>query len=195
MVSETVNQNIEEVQTEPGSINPTKFVLWLMIVASLMLFASFTSAYIVRRGEGNWLIFDLPQMFGFSTAVIMLSSVTMQLAFSSFKKNNVKNLRTLLYSTLFLGITFAVFQVLGWKQLVANNIHFVGNPSESFFYVISGLHLLHVIGGLGFVLFVLIQSSKGMAQNKKLSINLCTTYWHFLGILWVYLYVFLLLNR
>jgi cytochrome c oxidase subunit 3 len=181
---------------ESPIINPTKFVLWLLIVASVMLFAAFTSAYIVRRGEGNWQIFELPHMFAYTTVFIVLGSVTMQWAFISAKKDQLGNQKIALFLTLGLAIAFIVGQWIGWEQLVANNIHFVGNPSESFVYVISGLHLLHMIGGIGFVLVTLIKTLRLNVHSKNmLTISLCTTYWHFIGAMWIYLYFFLLLNR
>lgn len=184
-------------QNEPQyAINPTKFVLWLLIVASVMLFAAFTSAYIVRRGEGNWLIFELPSLFTYSTAIIVFSSIFMQWAYVSAKKDNLSSLKISLFTTFLLGIAFAVSQWYAWKQLVANNIHLVGNPSESFIYIISGIHLLHMIGGLIFLLIVLVKTFQFNVHKKNLlSINLCTTYWHFLGLVWVYLYFFFTLNR
>lgn len=183
-------------ENEQYAIHPTKFVVWLMIVASVMLFAAFTSAYIVRRGEGNWLIFDLPQLFTYSTIVIVLSSVTMQWAYMSAKNDNLSNLKLALGLTLALGVTFGLMQWFAWKELVASNIHFVGNPSESFIYVISGVHLAHVIGGLIFVLVVIGKTFQFNVHKKNLlSIHLCTTYWHFLGLVWVYLFFFFTLNR
>ncbi len=195
MMNSTVNTDIEIRETESG-LNPTKFVLWLLIVASVMLFAAFTSAYIVRRGEGNWLIFDLPQMFAFSTGIIALSSFTMQFAYSSAKKDETGRMKMLLYVTLVLGILFAIFQIIGWSQLVSNNVHMVGNPSESFVYVLSGLHLFHMIAGIGFIIAMIIKSAQfKIRKNSLLYLNLCTTLWHFLGGMWIYLYFFLLLNR
>lgn len=178
------------------TINPTKFVLWLLIVASIMLFAAFTSAYIVRRGEGNWLIFELPSLFTYSTVIVALSSIAMQWAFFAAKKDNLTSIKTALGITFALGIAFAISQWFAWKQLVANNIHLVGNPSESFVYIISGVHLLHMLGGLVFLLIVLVKTFQFKVHKKNLlTINLCTTYWHFLGLVWVYLYFFFTLNR
>lgn len=187
-------KNNEEIQ-QPG-INPVKFTTWLIIVASVMLFASFTSAYIVRRGEGNWLQFDIPNLFAYSMGIALLSSITMQWSYWKTKKDEVGQAKIGLFITLLLGIAFCINQWLGWGQLVANNIHMVGNPSESFFYVISGLHVLHMIGGMIFLLVVIYKAYNFQVHKKNLlAINLCTTYWHFLGATWIYLYFFLLLNR
>lgn len=177
-------------------IHPSKFVLWLMIVASVMLFAAFTSGYIVRRGEGNWLIFDLPKMFSYNTVTIVLSSITMQWAYIAAKKDNLQTLKIMLFATLALGITFSIGQWFAWVELVENKIFWAGNPSESFIYVISGVHLFHMLGGLIFVAVVIGKTFQFNVHKKNLlSINLCTTYWHFLGLVWVYLYFFFTLNR
>jgi cytochrome c oxidase subunit 3 len=192
----TIVKPINENNEQETGINPKKFVLWLLIVGSVMLFAAFTSAYIVRRGEGNWLVFNLPSMFAVTTAIIALSSVTMQWAYMAAKKDELGQLKIALYLTLGLGVAFGIGQWIGWQQLIANNIHFVGNPAESFIYVISGVHLAHMLGGIGFVLVTLVKTFQFNVHKKKLlTINLCTTYWHFLGAVWIYLYFFFLLNR
>ncbi len=179
-------------------INPKKFVLWLIIVASVMLFAGFTSAYIVRRGEGNWELFNLPSNFIYSTIVIALSSVSMQLS-SVFAKKLERNKASLyLWITLGLGILFCMLQYLGWKQLIADNVYFAfSNPSNSFVYVITGVHLAHVIGGIVFLSIVSFQALSKNKNSSSISIyhSMCNTYWHFIGLLWMYLYFFLYLNR
>jgi len=120
----------------------------------------------------------------------------MQWAFISAKKDQLRMQKIALFLTLGLGVAFMIGQWVGWEQLVANNVHLVGNPSESFVYVISGLHLFHMIGGVAFVLIVLIKTLNHGIHSKKMStIGLCKTYWHFLGAMWIYLYIFLLLNR
>jgi cytochrome c oxidase subunit III len=195
MITATVKNNMNDSH-EPHAINPTKFVLWLIIVASIMLFAAYTSAYLVRRGEGNWVMFDLPAVFAFTTGIIALSSITMQWALISAKKDNQGNLKIALYLTLGLGIAFMAGQWIGWQQLVSQGIHLVGNPSESFVYVISGLHLFHMLGGIAFLIAVLIKTFQLKITGKNfLIVNLCSTFWHFLGAMWIYLYFFLLLNR
>jgi cytochrome c oxidase subunit 3 len=178
------------------SMNPKKFAMWIFIGSVVMLFASLTSAYIVRQAEGNWVYFDLPVAFTTSTVIILLSSVTMQWAYWSAKKDNAQMVKTLLLITTVLGLAFLVLQFEGWKSLVSNDIYFVGNPSGSFLYVITGLHGAHIISALIFLGIVLISSFRSKVHSKSLlQIEMCTTYWHFLGGLWLYLFVFLLLYR
>ncbi|MBT28438.1 MAG: cytochrome oxidase subunit III [Thalassobius sp.] len=186
----------EETAQKTTSMNPKKFALWLFMVSVVMIFASLTSAYIVRQGEGNWYIFDLPNIFYVSTVVIIASSISMHWAYIEAKKDNFARLRIAAIVTAILGITFLVLQFYGWVQLVDINVYFVGNPSGSFVYVLTGLHGLHLVSGVLVILYVLVQSLRYKIHSKNLlSMDLCATYWHFLDGLWIYLFVFLLLNR
>ena len=189
---------IQQKQTSSG-VHPLKFALWLIIISIIMMFAAFTSAYIVRKEEGNWLEFDLPDNLLINTALLVLSSVFMQLAYFAAKKDNLNQLKIYLALTLGLGIAFLVGQWEAWGNLVNRNIFFGGsdaNPSGSFLYVLTGVHGFHLITGLIFVLIVLISSYRFKIHSKNLlRIELCTIYWHFLGGLWIYLYLFLTLNH
>lgn len=181
-------------------VHPKKFALWLLLVGVTMLFAGFTSAYIVRRAEGNWLEFALPGSFMWSTLVVVLSSFTMIWAYRSAKGDELTQVKTGLVSTLVLGMLFSFLQYQGWSQMVSQELFFSnidGNKiSASFVYVISGLHLMHILGGLIYMVYVLNQSFRLKVHKKNLlSIDLCNTYWHFVGILWVYLYLFLYFAR
>jgi cytochrome c oxidase subunit 3 len=187
---------IVEEPKQTLAMNPKKFAMWLFIGSVVMLFASLTSAFIVRQAEGNWMYFELPGILTISTIVILLSSATMQWAYWSAKKDNLQNVRVLVAITTLLGVAFLVLQFQGWKDLVANQVYLVGNPSGSFLYVITGLHGLHIISAIVFLLLVLVSAFRFRVHSKNLlQIEMCTTYWHFLGGLWLYLFVFLLLYR
>lgn len=178
------------------SMHPKKFALWLFMASVLMLFASWTSAYIVRQAEGNWLFFELPAVFTFSTVVIVLSSVTVQMGYAAAKGNRLDRLKRLVLVTAVLGMVFLVLQVMGWGQLVSQSVYFVGNPSGSFVYVITGFHGLHIVSALIFLLIVLKSAARQRIHSANMAqMEMCTTYWHFLGFLWVYLFIFLLINR
>jgi cytochrome c oxidase subunit III len=192
----TSEMKIVEEPKKVLTMHPKKFALWLFMASVLMLFASWTSAYIVRQAEGNWMFFDLPVLFYYSTALIVISSVTMQLGYFAAKKNNLQRVTTLVTITAVLGLLFLVAQVLGWSQLVNNSVYFVGNPSGSFVYVITGFHGLHIISAIIFLLIVLKSASeKRIHSGSMAQIEMCATYWHFLGFLWVYLFFFLMINR
>ncbi len=192
---QTVNKQIID-EREPG-VEPKKFVLWLLLVSSIMLFAGFTSAYIVRRGEGEWVVFELPIMFMLNTGVVVLSSVFMQWAYLAAKKDELNQTKIGLGLAIVLGTLFCIMQYWGWSQMVYNSIYFgFANPSGSFVYVITGLHMAHVIIGILYLVIIFIQTFRFKVHKKAIrGIAMCNTYWHFVGILWIYLYVFLLLNR
>jgi cytochrome c oxidase subunit 3 len=178
------------------SMHPKKFALWLFMVTVVMLFAAFTSAYIVRQSEGNWLQFELPPAFWITSGVIILSSITMHWAYLSAKKDNLDTVKLAMGITTVLGIAFLIGQFIAWGELVESNVYFVGNPAGSFVYVFSGLHGVHLLGGVVFLIIVLIQTFRYKIHAKSLDqIEMCATYWHFLDGLWLYLFLFLLLNN
>lgn len=186
---------IEKSERQLG-MHPQKFALWLFIITVVMLFAALTSAYIVRQAEGNWFVFDLPGELWYSTVIIVLSSITLHWSYTNAKKDDLENLKTGLIITSVLGIIFLVSQYYVWGILVDHDVYFVGNPSGSFLYVFMGIHGLHLIGGIVFLLIVLKLAYNFEVHSKNLSrIEMCITYWHFLGGLWIYLFLFLLLNH
>lgn len=186
---------IEEAP-ETLSMDPKKFILWGFIVTIIMLFASQTSAYLVRRAEGNWVEFEVPQIFWYSSVVLIISSIAMHWAYLAAKKDNFNTLKIAISITFVLGLAFLWMQVEGWKELVAQNIYFVGNPSGSFFYVFTLLHGVHLVTGLIVLCVTFISAMRLKVHAKNLRrIEICTTYWHFLDILWLYLFAFLLYFR
>jgi cytochrome c oxidase subunit III len=190
------NKNIATSIPQNLSMNPKKFLLWLAIVSIIMMFAAFTSAYLVRRAEGNWLEFNIPIIFTYSTIVLVLSSISMHLSYWAAKKDRFLLLRSAISITFVMGIIFLVMQWLGWKELVKNNVFLIGNPSGSFFYILSGIHGLHIISALIVLIFALVSAYKMNIHAKKLNqIEMCVTYWHFLDLLWLYLFFFLLYNN
>lgn len=185
----------EKENTYTGIPTP-KIILWIAIVSMIMLFAGLTSGYIVRQSEGNWVHFELPGIFFLSTAFIMLSSGSMHFAYRSIKKNEKNNLLTGLIITLGLGLAFSFTQFMAWTELVKEKIFFVGNPSGSFLYVITGLHLAHLVGGIIYLVSVITRALRQKFDSTNyLPVQLCMIYWHFLDILWIYLFVFLLAVR
>jgi cytochrome c oxidase subunit 3 len=186
-------ENIEVFRDhKESSVNPKKFIVWLFIVTIVMLFAALTSAYLVKQGEGNWLRFDLPQMFWITSVIIIFSSISLQLAYQAAKNDRIGKIRIFLGITLLLGLAFLFGQYQSWKELVRQDVFFVGNPAGSFIYVLTGLHGLHLVSGIIFLLFVFYSAFKFKIHSKNLNqLEMATTYWHFLGGLWLYLFVFL----
>ena len=177
-------------------IHPHKFTLWVGIGSLLMMFAGFTSAYIVKRNQANWQTFDLPQFFWYSTVAIILSSVTIYLAEKAFKQRMMQKYRSLIVATLVLGVLFFIFQIFGFLQLWQKGITLQANVSYSFMYVIVIAHAAHVLGGLIalIVLFAKAFSTKTRTYNS-VPVELVSTYWHFVDILWIYLLIFLIMIR
>lgn len=177
-------------------IHPHKFTLWVGIGSLLMMFAGLTSAYIVKRNLANWQTFDLPQLFWYSTVVILLSSVMMYLAKKAYVQREMKKYRSLLLATLILGVLFIVFQLLGFRQLYAQDITLTKNVSFSFMFVIVGLHAAHVIGG---VIALIVLYAKAFSKKTRIynsvPVELVSTYWHFVDVLWIYLLIFLIMIR
>jgi cytochrome c oxidase subunit III len=177
-------------------LHPHKFTLWVAIGSILMMFAGLTSAYIVKRNQANWQTFDLPIAFWFSTAAVVASSGTMWLALKSFKERVMSRYRMLMVATMVLGALFIVLQIVGFQQLWQKGITLQGNVSYSFLYVIVGLHALHVIGGvIALIVMSLLAFSSKKRNYSTVPVELMSTYWHFVDILWLYLLVFLLMIK
>ncbi|MBC7488471.1 MAG: cytochrome c oxidase subunit 3 [Cytophagaceae bacterium] len=198
-MNQTSDQNLSNY-SRPEVINSKKMILWLFIVTIVMLFAAFTSAYIVRKADGEWLLFSLPAVFAYSTGIIMLSSVTMQWAYRLLKKDQVQKAKVFVGLTFLLGFAFLCVQYVGlFDVLVSMNVFLGGessNPAGSFVYILLGVHAFHLVTGLIYILIVLSMLFKGqITKEKSLQFELCTTYWHFLDLLWIYLFVFLLVNN
>ena len=176
-----------------------KFSLWLGMIGMFMMFAAYSSGFIVYTAGGvdKGIKTILPQMFIWSTAVIVLSSLTMHLAFKAAKQANLGRQKLMLLLTLALGILFFILQFQAWGALVDQGIMFINNnASQSFIYVFTGVHLAHIVAGLIVVLRSLIGAMKPIPQkNNVFRMDLATIFWHFLDLLWIYIYVFLLLNQ
>ncbi len=190
---------LAEINNEPAetlSVHPQKFMLWLGIASILMMFAGWTSGYLVRKAEGNWLEFDMPKIFWYSTVVLIISSVFMHLSVKAAKKDNFSLLKTSISITFVMGIAFLIMQLMGFYELVNQNLFFVGNPSVSFFDVFIFIHGVHVISGLIVLCFAFVAAWKMNIHAKRTAqIEMSAIYWHFLDGLWLYLFVFLLYNN
>lgn len=180
--------------TERNRIHPHKFTLWVAMGSIIMMFAGLTSAYVVKRNQSNWLEFDLPAVFWVSTVVILLSSLTMHLSLKAFKAREMARYKILITVTAVLGVAFGLLQFAGFDSLHKNGIQFFGagsNAAASFLGIITGLHILHVLGGIVALMVVFIRAFS--VKNKvytSVPLEIVGTYWHFVDILWIYLFVF-----
>jgi len=187
---------IAVMKEERNRIHPHKFTLWIGLAGIVMMFAGLTSAYIVKRNLANWISFDLPKIFWYSTAIIICSSLTVILSRNSFRQREMKQYRLWLAVTLVLGIAFVGMQYIGFSQLWHNGITLTRNVSFSFLYVIVGLHALHVIAGVIALMVILVKAFSIKRKNySPVPIDMMNTYWHFVDFLWIYLLVFLEMIR
>ena len=186
-------------------VHPHRFALWLGLASIVMIFAGLTSAYVVRQSGGNWVDFVLPQAFAVSIGLVVFSSVTMQWAYMAFSRQNLRQYKLALAGSLILGVAFLITQYVGWQKMQDIGIYLTGNPSGAFVYVISYVHAAHVIVGLIFIAIFLVKAflltrhpAKDLIlkadSSRKINLELITTYWHFVGVLWIYLYSFFQLS-
>ena len=181
----------------PSSFPVTKeqIGLWVLLTGIIMLFAGLTSAYIVLRGVPAWQNIQLPSLLWPNTIVLLLSSVTIELARRAVCKNRLGSMNRWLGATTVLGALFVIGQLAAWRQLVSAGVYLPSTLQSGFFYILTGLHGIHITGGI--IALGLVQSralrNRLNAFNQQ-PIRLCATYWHFMDGLWIYLFVLLLLS-
>lgn len=192
-------------------IHPQKFMMWVAMGSMSMAFAGLTSGYVVRMAQGNWRYFTLPSLFWYSSFAILISSITMFLGVKAFKNREMPKYRMLITVTLILGLLFGVLQYGGFYQLYhqlqqvringqvlneATPVRLNGNPSESFLFIIAGLHLLHLLGGIIALLIVFFRAFRTRVKTYNATgLEIVAGYWHFVDILWLYLFIFFLANQ
>jgi cytochrome c oxidase subunit 3 len=179
-------------------IHPQKFALWIAMASISMMFAGLTSGYIVQKANIAWRYYNLPGVFTISTAVILLSSITMILGLRAFKQRRIPQYRALITTTLLLGIAFGILQYVGFYQLyhLDQPVRVDGNPSESFLFIITGLHLAHIAGGIVALLIVFLRAFRtNVKEYKSTGLEIVAQYWHFDDILWIYLFIFFIANQ
>ena len=182
--------------TEEKQKRAKKMMLWFGIISLVMSFAGLTSAFIVSSSREDWLEnFILPSAFTYSTLIIVLSSVLLFLAKKTFKNSQSAITTSLLIGAFVLGIAFIYSQVQGFNQIIASGYNFTGptsNITMSYVYVIAVVHIIHVLAGI-ICLFVVIinQLNKKYSNKNRLGFDLASNFWHFVDVLWVYLFFFL----
>jgi cytochrome c oxidase subunit 3 len=171
---------------------PSSTAIWVVLFAVAMMFAAFTSALIVRKGSSlDWRTFTLPSILYFNTLLLLASSVTLEVSrrrvatFMGGPKSQVESPARWLYITLFLGLLFVAGQYIAWSQLSSEGLYLATNPSSSFFYVLTATHAVHVLGGLGGLIYVIRKLRKSSLRRNTLDAT--ARYWHFMDVLWLYL--------
>jgi cytochrome c oxidase subunit 3 len=175
---------------------PSSTAIWVVLFAISMMFAAFTSALVVRKGSSlDWRTFKLPSILFFNTLILFASSVSLEVArrrialFMGNLKAQVESPARELYVTLSLGILFVAGQYVAWSQLRAEGLYLATNPSSSFFYVLTVTHALHVLGGLGGLVYVI--RKLGKSSLRRSTLDATARYWHFMDLLWLYLLLLL----
>ena len=181
------------------NLKARKFLVWLFIISSFMIFAGLTSGFIVYTAGSpdRGLKTILPEAFKYSSAIIIISSITMHLAYMAAKRLQYQKQTLFLAITIVLGLLFMGFQFYAWQVLTSQGVYFVNyNASQSFIYVFTGFHMLHIFAGIFMLVNSLSGAVKKIPQVRNLfRVQVTSIFWHFIDILWIYLYVFLLLNQ
>ncbi|MGY4383689.1 cytochrome c oxidase subunit 3 [Pedobacter sp. UYP24] len=190
---------VQSIQQEELGIQfkAKRFIIWLFVVSSTIMFGGWTSYYIVfsaSKGKGHGIV--LPQLFIYSTVVLLTSSVFLFLATKAFRSGNYSLQKLFLSITILLGIVFGVLQIDAWGSMVRTGAFFSNNNAAiSLIYVVSGFHILHIFAGICLVFSALMGAYKEVPMQKRIyRMEIASIFWHFIDILWIYLYVFLLLN-
>ena len=185
-----IEANIK-VNEQRKKIHPHKFTLWVALGSIVMMFAGLTSAYIVKRDQPGWTSFPIPRAFWYSTAVILVSSVTVQMALKAFKEREMVKYRNLITLTAFLGVAFVLLQYEGFKSIWNSGVTLKGAGGGQFLYIIAGLHAAHVLGGIIALIIMFIKAfASKVRRYNSIPVELMSTYWHFVDLLWIYLFIF-----
>ncbi len=188
-------EQVMEYSDNKRKIHPYKFTLWVAMGSIIMMFAGFTSAYIVKKHQVNWQAFDMPSIFTYSTVVMLASSFTIQMALKKFRNKSMGSYRQLMLLTALLGVAFMVMQIVGFTAVHNGGVKLIGrgsNVAGSFLLVIAGMHILHVLGGVVAVLAIVFKNYKSRVRSySAVPVEVASIYWHFIDILWIYLFVFL----
>ena len=162
------------------------------LAAVTMLFVAFTSAYLARRQELGWYEIAMPGILWVNTGVLLASSGALEWARSALRRDDPLGVLRGLAITAALGILFVLGQLVAWRHLAAQGVFLTSSPHSSFFYLLTGTHGLHLLGGLGALGVVLLRAWQGRyTAREQAGLTVFATYWHFMGALWVYLFVLL----
>jgi cytochrome c oxidase subunit III len=165
------------------------------IVSILMFFMALASAFIVRKGTGDWVPVHIPLLMWFNTGILLASSATLEMARKRLANADLPGFKNLWLVTTILGVVFLIGQVAAWRQLVGQGIYLATNPASSFFYVFTGAHALHLIGGIAALIYVAKRNFELGKVSRAVAAEVTSYYWHFLDGLWLFLLALLYLGK
>lgn len=193
-------------KTEYTGVHPQKFALWLAMASMTMFFAALTSTLIVKKGDyRTWESFQIPTSFLFSTITVIFVSITAHAALISYRRAKFTLFRSLMVLSFLLGIAFLALQLYGWQVLKGMGVSLTGNLSGSFVYLITSMHGLHIVVGLLVTLFFIFFAFRAkndplyelkniINPKRELNLEMLVSFWHYIDAVWVYLYIFFILN-
>jgi cytochrome c oxidase subunit III len=185
---------MEKVMSTEQKMHPHKFTLWIAIGSITMMFAGFTSAYIVKSNQAGWEAVQVPKIFYLSTALIVASSASIFFAQKAMAAREMARYRLLISVTAILGLAFVATQFIGFSELWASKITFKDSVAGSFFYIITGVHALHVVGGIVALVVLFLRAYNTRTKFYSTApVETAGLYWHFVDLLWIYLFAFFLL--
>jgi cytochrome c oxidase subunit 3 len=175
-----------------SALPTAKIGLGVFLAVVGCLFALFTSAYFMRMALSDWHALPLPRLLWLNTGVLVLSSIALQCASVAARKDQIDTVRLGLVTAGLTALAFLIGQLMAWRELTADGYFLASNPANSFFYLITGMHGLHILGGL----VALIRTTAGAwsgarPERLRLSVELCAMYWHFLLFIWLGIFALL----
>jgi cytochrome c oxidase subunit 3 len=170
--------------------------MWFGMAAVVMLFAAFTSAMVVRQGlSTDWVSFPLPRILGLSTAILLASSLTLELSRRSLQAGSGESFARWLYVTTLLGLMFLGSQLAAWRELASRGVYLVTNPSSSFFYLLTAAHGVHLLGGVVALLYLVVRAGRiALNPRRATAVDVTAIYWHFMDGLWLYILLLLIVR-
>ena len=188
-----VAEGIEDAHRAELTSPPVKIGLWVFLAVVTSLFALFISAYAMRMGLGDWSPLPEPWLLWLNTGVLVLTSATMQWTWVAANRGQADGVKSGLLASGVLTFAFLAGQLAVWQQLSDSGYLMAANPANAYFYVLTALHALHLLGGL--VAWGRISAKAwrgGKVAEVRLGVELCTLYWHFLLLVWLVLFALLL---
>ena len=165
------------------------------IISVLMFFMALASAFLVRKGSPDWVPVHIPLLLWFNTAVLVTSSGTLELSRKRLADSDLSGFRNLWLVTTLLGVLFLIGQVVAWRILVGQGIYLASNPASSFFYIFTAAHALHLLGGVGALIYVAGRNFDLAKVTRTVAAEVTSYYWHFMDALWLFLLALLYLGR